>query len=93
MSMAYSISSLEEAKAYLIHPVLGPRLAECTRLVSQVGGRSIEHILGHTDSLKFHSSMTLFAHAAQDNEIFQNALQRFFGGKLDHLTMDRLPAR
>jgi uncharacterized protein (DUF1810 family) len=86
----FAISSREEAEAYLQHPVLGPRLRECTRLVTLVEGHSIEEILGHTDSMKFRSSMTLFAHAASDNEVFVEALQKYFGGEFDRLTLERL---
>jgi len=66
-SLQYAISSLEEAKAYLLHPILGPRLRECTRLVNLVEGRSIEQIFGYIDKKKFRSSMTLFARATEDN--------------------------
>ena len=86
----FAISSLEEAEAYLQHPVLGPRLRECTRLVNFVAGRSIEQILGHPDDLKFRSSMTLFAHVPSGNEVFREALQKYFGGKPDRLTLERL---
>jgi uncharacterized protein (DUF1810 family) len=86
----FAISSLEEAAAYLQHPILGPRLRECTRLVNSVEGRSIEQIFGNPDDLKFRSSMTLFAHATQDNQIFIDALQKYCGGKFDPLTLGRL---
>src|SRR5690242_19627288 len=67
MADRYAIASREEAAAYLAHPILGPRLRECTRLVNQVEGRSIEQIFGYPDDLKFRSSMTLFAQATSDN--------------------------
>jgi uncharacterized protein (DUF1810 family) len=87
----FAISSREEAEAYLQHPVLGPRLRECTRLVNLVEGRSIEQIFGHPDDLKFRSSMTLFANIPSDNRVFQEALQKYFGGKPDdRLTLERL---
>ncbi|MGB7542018.1 MAG: DUF1810 domain-containing protein [Burkholderiales bacterium] len=87
----FAISSREEAEAYLQHPVLGPRLRECTRLVNLVEGRSIEQIFGHPDDVKFRSSMTLFAHVASGNPVFQEALQKYFGGKRDdRLTLGRL---
>jgi len=89
-AMEYAISSLKEAEEYLKHPVLGPRLIECTRLLLQIGGRSVEQILGYPDDLKFRSSMTLFAHAAPDNQVFKDALQKYFGGEFDRLTLDRL---
>jgi len=90
MATTFAISSQREAKAYLKHPILGPRLRECTELVTLVEGRSIEDIFGYTDSMKFRSSMTLFAHATSDNEIFKDALQKYFGGEFDRLTLERL---
>jgi uncharacterized protein (DUF1810 family) len=90
MASRYGITSREEAKAYLQHPILGPRLRECTRLVNLAEGRKIEQIFGYPDNLKFRSSMTLFAHVASDNEIFLNALQKYFGGESDRLTLARL---
>src|SRR6201984_613417 len=66
LARKFAISSLPEAAAYLAHPILGPRLAECTRLVNLVEGRPIAEIFGYPDDLKFRSSMTLFAHAAPD---------------------------
>jgi uncharacterized protein (DUF1810 family) len=90
MSQRYAISSLTEAQAYLQHPVLGPRLRECTQLVNSVKGRSIEEILGDIDAMKFRSSMTLFANAADDSQIFLDALQQYFSGEFDPLTIQRL---
>jgi uncharacterized protein (DUF1810 family) len=90
MANTFAISSREEAKAYLKHPVLGPRLRECTRLVTRIEGRSIDDIFGDTDSMKFRSSMTLFAHATSDNEVFKDALKKYFGGEFDRLTLERL---
>jgi uncharacterized protein (DUF1810 family) len=86
----YAISSLDEATAYLDHPLLGPRLRDCTRLVTAVNGRSIEDIFGFPDHLKFHSSMTLFAQAAGDNEIFMEAVEKYWHAKLDKQTIERL---
>jgi uncharacterized protein (DUF1810 family) len=86
----YAISSLAEAQAYLQHPVLGPRLQECTCLVVAVEGRSIHDIFGTPDDLKFCSSMTLFAHATADNQIFLEALKKYFAGQFDALTIQRL---
>jgi uncharacterized protein (DUF1810 family) len=86
----YGIASRQEAEAYLAHPVLGPRLRECTRLVTQVDGRSIDQILGYPDNLKFRSSMTLFAAAASENQAFKDALQKYFDGKPDPLTLKLL---
>ncbi len=90
MAQDYAIASLEEAKAYLEHPLLGGRIRECTRLVLDVEGRSAREIFGQPDDLKFHSSMTLFAHAAPDEPIFRKALKKFFYGKDDFATIDRL---
>jgi len=89
-AIRYAISSRQEAEAYLNHPLLGPRLRECTRLVNFVEGRSIEQILGYPDNLKFRSCMTLFAQVPTDNQIFQDALQKYFGGEFDRLTLERL---
>jgi uncharacterized protein (DUF1810 family) len=86
----YGIASRQEAEAYLAHPVLGSRLRECTRLVTAVEGRSIDQILGYPDDLKFRSSMTLFASTASDNQIFRDALQKYFAGKPDQRTIDLL---
>lgn len=86
----FGISSREEAEAYLKHPVLGPRLAECTRLVNMVEGRSINQIFGSPDDLKFRSSMSLFASATSENQIFREALRKYFGGEPDRLTIERL---
>jgi uncharacterized protein (DUF1810 family) len=90
MARRYAISSLLEAQAYLAHPVLGPRLRDCTGWVNSVEGRSIEDLFGHPDDLKFHSSMTLFARAAEDPVIFDAALRKYFGGQSDRLTLARL---
>lgn len=90
MASKFGISSRAEAEAYLAHPTLGPRLAACTGLVNQVEGRSIEQIFGNTDSLKFRSCMTLFAEVTSDNKIFVAALQKYFGGQADPLTVARL---
>ena len=90
MSKTFAISSLLEAEAYLKHPVLGPRLRECTQLVNAVEGRSISQIFGDPDDMKFRSSMTLFAHATTDNRVFQDALQKYFAGKHDQATIELL---
>jgi len=86
----FAISSREEAEAYLNHPILGPRLRECTRLVTLVEGRSARQIFGPIDELKFQSSMTLFACVASDKGVFKDALQKYFGGKVDNLTIEKL---
>jgi uncharacterized protein (DUF1810 family) len=86
----YSIASRREAEAYLAHPVLGPRLIECTQFVNGVVGRTVEQIFGDPDNLKFHSSMTLFANVAAENKVFLNALAKYFNGKPDQRTIDLL---
>jgi uncharacterized protein (DUF1810 family) len=90
MAIKFGIASREEAEAYLQHPLLGPRLTECTRLVTEVEGRSIHEILGSPHDLKFRSSMTLFASVTSDNDIFTAALQKYFGGEFDRLTLETL---
>ena len=90
LARKYAISSRAEAEAYLMHPILGARLRECTRLVNLVEGRSIEQIFGYPDDMKFRSSMTLFSHATSDNQVFKDALQKYFGGESDPLTLERL---
>lgn len=86
----YAISSLAEAKAYLRHDVLGPRLHECARLVNHIHGHSIAQIFGSPDDLKVRSSMTLFARAADDNQDFVTLLDRYYDGKQDPLTLELL---
>jgi uncharacterized protein (DUF1810 family) len=86
----YGIGSLEEAAAYWRHPVLGPRLEECTRLVNEVEKRPIEQILGYPDDLKFRSSMTLFARAAPEAAAFTQALEKYFAGQPDSMTLELL---
>ncbi len=86
----FAIASRGEAEAYLRHPVLGPRLRQCTHLVNAIWRRSIEEIFGYPDHLKFHSCMTLFANVAADNQVFVDALNKYFGGEQDPLTLERL---
>ena len=86
----YAISSLAEARAYLEHDLLGPRLRECTRLVNAVTGRSIDEIFGWPDNLKVRSSMTLFSHATPDNREFIALLDRYYRGAPDPATLERL---
>jgi uncharacterized protein (DUF1810 family) len=93
MAQRYAISSIDEARAYVGHPVLGDRLRECTRLVTAARRPSIEEILGYPDNLKFHSSMTLFAHATNHEAVFEEALRKYFQAEYDHLTMERLSRR
>lgn len=86
----YAISSLDEARAYLRHELLGPRLRECTQLVNAVQGRSISAIFGSPDDMKVRSSMTLFARATDDNQDFVQLLERYYDGGEDALTLERL---
>ena len=90
MAMRFGISSKEEAEEYLRHPVLGRRLIECAQLVSEVEGRSIEQIFGYPDNLKFHSSMTLFLNTTMPDPVMQAVLDKYFGGKMDQLTLEKL---
>ncbi len=90
MAWEYGLVSREEAEDYQAHPVLGSRLRECTALVNAVAGRSIGQILGSPDDMKFRSSMTLFATVAPDEPLFRQALDRFFAGEPDPLTLQRL---
>ncbi|MFZ2312224.1 MAG: DUF1810 domain-containing protein [Methylobacter sp.] len=90
MAQKFAISCQQEAEAYLEHPILGSRLRQCTQLVVNVEGRSIEQIFYYPDNLKFWSSMTLFENSAKDNQIFKNALQKYFEEKPDQLTLDIL---
>ncbi len=88
MAMRYGIGSLDEARAYLAHPLLGPRLIECTRTVLAIEGRSLHAIFGSPDDLKFCSSMTLFSLAADEGEIvFRQALDRYCAGRADERTL------
>jgi len=90
MAQRFALSSLDEAAAYLAHPVLGPRLRECAALVAGIEGRSIAEIFGDPDDRKFRSSMTLFAQAAPEEKIFMDCLRRYFGGEEDRETLARL---
>jgi uncharacterized protein (DUF1810 family) len=85
-SRRFAISSLEEARAYLRHPVLGPRLAECARIVAQAEARSAEQIFGALDAQKLRSSMTLFLRAAPGEPLFGQVLSRYFEGIPDAAT-------
>jgi uncharacterized protein (DUF1810 family) len=86
----FAISSLAEAEAYIMHPILGPRIRKCARLVTSIHGSSAEEIFGYPDYLKFRSSMTLFAHATPDNQVFLDALKKYFHGAFDTLTLQKL---
>ena len=88
-SRRYAISSLEEARAYVEHPILGPRLEECARALLQRAGASARDIFGGIDAMKLRSSMTLFHRADPDNALYSEVLDRYFGGEPDSAT-DRL---
>jgi uncharacterized protein (DUF1810 family) len=92
MSRFYAITSLDEARAYLAHPVLGARLRECAGLVAAAHGRTAEQIFGSLDAMKVRSCMTLFHGAAPDEAVFRQVLDGFSGGVTDPAT-DQLLAR
>ncbi len=85
-SKTYAIRTLAEASAYLEHPVLGPRLVECTRILLALGGTGAKEIFGDIDAIKLRSSMTLFARAAPENAVFEQVLARYFDGVPDART-------
>lgn len=90
MAKMYAIRSINEAKAYIAHPILGKRLQECTELVLSIDGKSANDIFGHPDDLKFKSSMTLFLIAAPQIDLFQRAINKYYEGYQDRLTSDFL---
>jgi uncharacterized protein (DUF1810 family) len=90
VSRAYAISSLDEARAYLAHPVLGPRLTECAAILTGVPGRTAEQVFGEVDALKLRSSMTLFSRAAPGEPVFRQVLDEYFGGVPDAATEQRI---
>lgn len=93
MAQFYGIGSLEEAQAYLEHPLLGPRLELCTQTVWASHVTSVRELFGSPDDLKFRSSMTLFAlAAADDGSLFQKVLDRWYGGGMDEQTQRLLPS-
>ena len=87
MAQHYGLASLDEAKAYWQHPVLGPRLKECTALVLAVAGKTALDIFGSIDEMKFRSSMTLFERAAPDEGSFGRAIDKYFDGERDQKTL------
>ena len=86
MSKRYAIASLEEARAYLAHPILGERLQESARILTELTGRTAEDIFGSVDAMKLRSSLTLFARADPENALFGEVLDRYFGGVADEAT-------
>jgi uncharacterized protein (DUF1810 family) len=88
-AVRYAISSLDEARAYLVHPILGARLRECARLVLDVEGSTARDIFGSVDEMKFRSSMTLFMQAAPEEPLFAQCLEKYFGGRPDPATLEK----
>ncbi|OHV84570.1 DUF1810 domain-containing protein [Rhizobium sp. LCM 4573] len=87
MSQKYAIGSKTEARAYLSHPVLGPRLNECVEAMLAHKDRSAHEILGSPDDMKFRSSMTLFAAVSEKGSPFERALEQFYAGERDERTI------
>ena len=85
-SRRYAIASLDEARAYLAHPLLGERLEECARILVELDGPTAGEIFGPVDAMKLRSSMTLFHRAAPENPLFADVLDRYFGGIADDAT-------
>ncbi|HVW74434.1 MAG TPA: DUF1810 domain-containing protein [Rhizomicrobium sp.] len=90
MARAYAIQSLDEARAYLAHPVLGARLHECCQALMNLRGRRAEEIFGSIDAMKFRSSLTLFAEADHEDVLFFNLLEKYFDGDADEATLEVL---
>ena len=90
MSIRFAIASLDEAKAYLAHPVLGARIRECAQLTLDVEGKTAREIFGSIDEMKFRSSMTLFARAAPDDDLFQRCIDKYFAGAPDPAAVARV---
>jgi uncharacterized protein (DUF1810 family) len=86
----YSIKSIEEAKEYIAHPVLGKRLLECTNILLHINGKTADEIFGYPDNLKLKSCMTLFNFIAPEQEVFEIVLKRFFAGEEDQRTVSIL---
>jgi len=90
MAQRFAISGLEEARAYLAHPVLGPRLVTISRALSDLPHADAVRVFGSVDAQKLHSSMTLFARAAPDEPAFRDVLEAYFSGAEDEGTTSRL---
>jgi uncharacterized protein (DUF1810 family) len=90
MSQKFAIKSKAEALAYLTHPVLGPRLIDCTQVVNSLEGLSAHQIFGSPDDMKFKSSMTLFHKVSPETRMFKEALAKYFENRLDSLTLERM---
>ena len=92
ISRQYAIKSIEEARAYLKHPILGARLSDCAEAVLGIEGRSASEIFGFPDDLKLRSSMTLFAAISEQGSVFARVLDKFFNGERDERTLQLLEA-
>ena len=90
MAQRFAISGLEEARAYLSHPLLGPRLVACARALTALDTADADAVLGPVDAQKLHSSMTLFARAAPDEPVFREVLDHYFDGAEDEATTSRV---
>jgi uncharacterized protein (DUF1810 family) len=90
MSRRYAISSLEEARRYLAHPILGERLRACARTLIELDSGTADDVFGPVDAMKLRSSMTLFARAAPEDTLFREVLDRYFDGHADDATEARL---
>jgi uncharacterized protein (DUF1810 family) len=90
MARRFAIASLDEARAYLAHPILGARLRDCSRLLADLDGRAVDAIFPYPDDMKFQSSMTLFARAAPDEAVFADCLRKYFDGVPDAATLQRI---
>ena len=93
MATHYGIGSLDEARAYLAHPVLGPRLLECAEAMNGLRSSNATEVLGHVDAAKFKSCLTLFLAAEPGNEILREALQKYYAGIEDERTIALLRAK
>ena len=87
MATHYGIGSLDEARAYLAHPVLGPRLLECAEAMNGLRGTNATEVLGHVDAAKFNSCLTLFLAADPGNEVLHEALRKYYAGVKDEKTI------
>jgi uncharacterized protein (DUF1810 family) len=90
MAKRYAVKSLDEARAYLAHPLLGPRLVACAEAAVAVDGRTATQIFGTPDDLKLKSSATLFAAVSPPGSVFERLLDKFYGGRRDERTLDLL---
>ena len=90
VSRTYAITSLDEARAYLAHPVLGARLIDCAAILTGLAGRTAEQIFGEVDAMKLRSSITLFMHALPSEPAFRQILHQYFAGEPDPATENRI---